>query len=310
MRIVFMGTAEFAVPSIRALHEAVGLSLLVTQPDRPAGRNLKTAFSPAKRAGLELGLEIFQPERIKAEEALARIALVDPDVIWVAAYGQILPLSLLQLPGRGALNLHGSLLPAYRGAAPIQRAIMNGDRQTGVTTLYMTPEVDAGDIVLERPVLINDDDTTETLSRRLAEAGAELVLETTALLHEDRAADLAVPQDDALATYAPMISRDEARIDWKEPAQRLRNRVRAMIPWPVAFTGRQGERLRILRAEIGPSRGGRPGEVMSAGREGITVAAGDGSLLITMLQPENRRCMDAAAFVSGYRPQIGEIWGD
>ncbi|MDD4152367.1 MAG: methionyl-tRNA formyltransferase, partial [bacterium] len=212
-KIIFMGTSEFAVPSIRSLHEAVGISLLVTQPDKPAGRNLKLRLSPAKEAALELGIEIYQPERIKSAEALDRISSLQPQILWVAAYGQILPQSLLEVPELGAVNLHGSLLPAYRGAAPIQRAIMNGDSATGATILYMTAKVDAGDILLQRPELIYADDTSLTLGRRLSEIGAELVLESTAVILEGRGRALAVPQDERKATYAPIITKAEAEID-------------------------------------------------------------------------------------------------
>jgi methionyl-tRNA formyltransferase len=308
-KIIFMGTSEFAVPSIRSLHEAVGISLLVTQPDKPAGRNLKLRLSPAKEAALELGIEIYQPERIKSAEALDRISSLQPQILWVAAYGQILPQSLLEVPELGAVNLHGSLLPAYRGAAPIQRAIMNGDSATGATILYMTAKVDTGDILLQRPELIYADDTSLTLGRRLSEIGAELVLESTAVILEGRGRALAVPQDESKATYAPIITKAEAEIDWSFSAERIRNLIRAMIPWPTSFTYRNGERLRICRAEVKPVSGGRTGEVVEISEQGILLATGQDGLLITELQPENRKCLHAAQYINGYKPACGEIWG-
>jgi len=309
VKIIFMGTSEFAVPSIRVLHEAVGISLLITQPDRPAGRNLKPRPSPAKEAALELGIEVYQPERIKSPEALERISSLNPDILWVAAYGQILPQALLEVPGLGAVNLHGSLLPAYRGAAPIQRAIINGDKETGVTTIYMTARVDAGDILLQRPELIRDEDTSVTLGKRLSEIGAELVLEATAVIMEGRGRALAVPQDESRATYASIITKAEAEIDWSLPAGRIRNLIRAMVPWPTAFTYRAGERLRICRSEIRPDCGGKAGEVAAVSEDGVLLATGSESLLVTELQPENRKCLRGAEYVNGYKPSLGEVWG-
>lgn len=313
MRLLFFGTAEFAVPSLDALmasserHEVLAV---VTQPDRPQGRGQRMAASPVKQAALRHGLPLLQPRRVRAESFLETARELRPDALALAAFGQIIPQALLDLPPFGPINLHGSLLPAYRGAAPIQHALLNGETETGVTTMWMDATLDTGDILLRRVVPIDEDDTTGTLTPKLAQAGAELLLETLDLLAEGRCPR--TPQDHARATYAPPITPDDAVVRWDESATRTRNRIRALSPRPGVFAVIKGRRVKLWQARVlpPPSEGGGilPGEVRAITREGVEVGTGEGLLRLMEVQPESGRRMSAADWARGVRLAPGDTF--
>lgn len=299
-----MGTARFAVPSLRAIvaagHE---VPVVVTQPDRPAGRGLAAAPPPVKAAALELGLPVWQPERIRTEEAYARLRETTPDVVVVAAYGKILPQAILDIPRLGCVNVHASLLPKYRGAAPIQWAIYHGERETGVSIMRMEAGLDTGPVYLTRSTPIGPDEDAPTVTARLAGLGAEALVEVLRRLEAGQAD--ARRQDDAAATLAPMLTKEHARIDWTRPARALHDQVRAFQPWPGAVAAAGGRPLKLLRTRTVSdgyeAAGRRPGEVVAAGPEGLAVATGEGVLLLLEVQPESRRPMSAAEFARGAR---------
>lgn len=301
LRVVFLGTSEFAVPALEALvRKGHTVPLVVTRPDRPADRGLKLTPPPVKRAAGALGLPVFQPERIRDPEALERIRAASPEVLVTASFGQILPPALLFLPPLAALNLHASLLPRHRGAAPLHRALLEGDRETGVTVQYMAEGLDEGDILLARAVPLSGRETVGELHDKLAALAADLLLESLDLLAQGRAPR--IPQDPTRATYARKIVREDRRLDWTAEAAQEARRVRALSPHPGAETFFAGEPLKVLRAEAVQGEGA-PGEVLSVGREGIRAACGRGALLLEEVQPAGKRPMEARAFAAG-RPQL------
>ncbi|MGA9852950.1 MAG: methionyl-tRNA formyltransferase [Gammaproteobacteria bacterium] len=306
LRIAFAGTPDFAVPALNALvqarHEIVGVW---TQPDRPAGRGRKLQASPMKRRALELHLPVHQPDALKTPEAQAQIKTALPAVMVVAAYGLLLPAPVLNIPRYGCINIHASLLPRWRGAAPIQRAILAGDAETGITLMQMDKGLDTGNILGMHRTAIHDDDTAQTLHDRLAVLGADAIVDLVA-----RLANLEpVPQDNSKATYAAKLAREEAAIDWTLPAEILARQVRAYNPWPVAYTRWQGEILRIWRARpVSAAGSGTPGTIIATGREGIDVTTGKGVLRVTELQLAGRRVMSAADF-SHARTLTGQRFG-
>ena len=294
LRIAFAGTPEFALPALAALanarHEIIGVW---TQPDRPAGRGRKLAASPVKRRALALQLPVHQPETLKSVEAQAQIKAAAPEVMVVAAYGLLLPSAVLAIPKYGCINIHASLLPRWRGAAPIQRAMLAGDYETGVSIMCMQAGLDTGPVYLKRATPITADDTGGSVHDRLAQLGAQLLLEVLPLLPALKS----VPQDDTQATYAAKLTHEEARLDWTRPAAELARRVRAYNPWPVAHTRWQGEPLRIWRAQAIPSAAsGKPGTIHATSRDGIEVATGEGVLRILELQAAGGRRMLAVDF--------------
>jgi methionyl-tRNA formyltransferase len=307
MRIVFMGTPDFAVPSLRKLHEAGhDVVLVVTQPDRPAGRGRALRSPPVKVAALELGLPVEQHDSVKTDDFVARLRDLAPDVVVVAAFGQILSEAILDCPRLGSINVHASLLPRYRGVAPINWVIMNGETETGVTTMFMARKVDAGEIILTRETDIGDAETAGELYYRLADLGAELLIETLELVEAGTAPRVA--QDPEQVTYARKLKKSDAEVDWSGEADRVYDRIRGTTPWPGAFTWYRGKVLRVLGASRGDDTGqrGAPGEVLALDDErGIEVAAGSGSVWLTRVKPEGKGAMDAAAFVRGYRPEVG-----
>src|SRR6266849_1453496 len=277
MRIIFIGTGEIGAPTLQALqkseHEIVAV---VTQPDKPVGRDQRIEASPIKKAGAQMKMLILQPTRIKDRQAIEQIRALRPDVIVVIAYGQILPRAVLEIPKIACLNLHASLLPRWRGAAPIQAAIAAGDSETGITVMYMDEGLDTGDILLQRKIDILPTDTGGSLHDRLAQIAPEALLEALKLLAQGNAPRF--PQDNALAIYAPKLSRENGRIDWTEPADVVDRKIRAYNPWPGAFailTDRAGRelKLKILNAQIVDGKG-RPGEALSADNRGLIVATG------------------------------------
>ncbi len=302
MRVVFMGTPDFAVPSLRATVEAGhDVALVVTQPDRPAGRGHQLQPPPVKTLAQELGLNIAQPETVNALEFIEQLQAIAPDVVVVVAFGQILSKGVLDVPKLGCVNVHASLLPKYRGAAPIQHALMNGETVTGITTLYMTEQLDAGDVLLQKRIAILPDDTYGTLYNKLAVLGAETLVETLARL--ERGETHGIPQNHAEATRAPSLKKDAGRIDWQQSATAIVNLVRATNPRPGAFTTIEGKTLKIWRASVvppGSERKESPGQVREVRpHEGIVVNAGEGAVLVLEVQAENRRRMSAAEWLRG-----------
>lgn len=301
---VFMGTPEFAVPTLKALvehHQVVGV---VTQPDRPAGRGRRLAASPVKGAALALGLQVFQPRTLQAPEAVAHLAQWQPDVIVVAAFGQILAKPVLDLPPQGCLNLHGSLLPKYRGAAPIAAAILDGEPTTGVTLMRMDEGLDTGPILAQAECPIAPDDTTGSLTAKLADLGAQLLVETLPgwLSGEIEAR----PQDDSRATYCGQLKKEDGQINWRQPAVQLDRQVRACNPWPGAYTTWRGQRLKVQRARPWSAwvGSGEPGQVVAL-EPGLGVVTGSGALELVEVQLAGKKPVPAGAFARGQRGLIG-----
>lgn len=294
MQLVFAGTPEFAAAALKSLIAAGHhIALVLTQPDRPAGRGLRPKPSPVKALALEHGLALAQPASLREAAVQETLRKIHPDVMVVAAYGLILPRAVLDIPTRGCLNIHASLLPRWRGAAPIQRALLAGDAETGITIMQMDEGLDTGPMLLRKPCAIEPEDTAQTLHDRLAALGGEAIVEAL-----DRLDSLVpVPQDEGLATYAPKLTKEEALIDWNQSAETIARAVRAYNPFPVAYTWLDGERLRIwfARAEAGEAP---PGRVVAVDREGVLVGTGAGLLRITELQREGGRRLAAAAFAA------------
>ncbi len=306
MRVLFFGTAEFAVPSLEALLADRRFEILavVTQPDKPQGRGQRMVFSPVKQAALHAGLTVLQPRRVRSADFLEQARSLQPDVLALAAFGQIIPQPLLDLPPLGPINVHGSLLPAYRGAAPIQHALLNGETMTGVTTMWMEATLDTGDMLLQREVPIEPDDTTGTLTPKLATVGAQLLTETLLLL--ERGICPRTPQDHARATYAPAITPDDTRVRWEESAERVCNRIRALSPRPGVFATFRGRGVKLWRAQVAPERAGEPGQVLAVTRDGVTVGTGGGAVTLQEVQPESGRRMAAADWARGARIRAGD----
>ena len=308
LRIVFFGSPDFAVPALKALvdggHE---VAAVVTQPDRPKGRGRKTTPPPVKSAALELGLEVFQPANIKTEDFFDAMSKISPDLFVVVAFGQLLPQRLLDVPEKGAINIHGSLLPKYRGPAPIQWAIINGETETGVTTMYMEKKLDAGDMLLWRATPIYPDDTAGSLHDRLSQIGAELLAETLDRLEKGNLN--ATAQDPSQATYAPMLEKNDGRIDWEKPAQDIERFIRGMSPWPGAFTFLDKKRLKIFKAQ--PAAGEKdvaPGTILKGFENELRVAAGDGSALsVVELQGASGKRMNIENFLRGNAVAAGAV---
>jgi|SRR5579862_2310407 len=301
MRIAFMGTAELAGPCLEAVakmsgHEVVAV---VTQPDRPKGRDLKPAPPPVKVVAERLGLPVQQPLKIREAAAIEGLRAAQPDLIVVVAYGQILPKSLLEIPRLGCVNVHTSLLPRWRGAAPIQYAILHGDQETGVTTMYMDEHMDTGDIILQRAQLIHADDTSATLHDRLAKLGADLLVETVGLICEGKAPR--AKQDETKATYAKKLSKENGHIDWTKPAIEIERQIRAFNPWPGSHTQMGDLLLKIWKAEIIGGATGKPGEVLAD----FIVVTGEGGLRVLEVQPANSKRMAVDAFLRGHKIEAG-----
>jgi len=305
MRIVFAGTPDFAVPTLKALvaagHE---IAAVLTQPDRPAGRGRRLATSPVKDCARALGLEVLQPETLKDAAVLAELRRLQPQVMVVAAYGLILPGEVLSLPEHGCINVHASLLPRWRGAAPIHRAIEAGDAETGVTIMRMEAGLDTGPLLAKRATPIGSRDTAGTLHDRLAALGAELLVATVRRL--EREGVEAELQDDSLATYAAKITPGDALLDWRRPAAELERQIRAMNPWPVARSACAGSTVRLWESRVVPGLVGDPGEILVAGREGIDVACGEDGLRITVLQRQGGKRLPAGEFLNGFPLAPGE----
>ena len=309
MRLVFMGTPEAAVPTLkRCLEDGHEVVAVWTQPDRPSGRGNKIAAPPVKEFALKHGLTVHQPTKIRNEEALALFAAPDADVVVVVAYGRILPSTFLQTPKRGCVNVHFSLLPQYRGAAPVNWAIVRGERETGVTTMQIVEELDAGAILLQRKTLIGETETAPELMTRLSQMGAEALSETLARLDEIEPRE----QDEEKATFAPVLRKEDGLIDWALDAAQIERRVRGFQPWPSAYTKYNAQRLVIWRASVvnGEETHRSEGEVVRAQGDDLIIACGDETLLsLHEVQPEGKRRMDVRDFLNGTRVKAGERFG-
>ncbi len=306
MRILFMGTSPFALPSLRALHANSDYPILgvVTQPDRPQGRGGKVSLSPVKQAAQELALPIYQPEKVRAREFVQTVRDMAPDVLVVAAFGQIIPQRMLDIAPLGNINVHGSLLPRWRGAAPMQYALMAGDAETGVTTMQMAAGLDTGDILLQASLPLADDDNLGTLEPKLADLGASLLLDTLARLAAG--ACPRTPQNEQLVTLAPSLPADIGLLEWTRAAHDLHNLVRGVTPRPGAYTLWQGKRLKVWHTTlIAGTSSVRSGVVESIDAQGILIGTGEGALLLRDVQPESKGRMDAAAWARGARVAVG-----
>lgn len=308
MRILFMGTPDFAVASLSALlaagHEVCGV---FTQPDKPKNRGMKLQASPVKEFALAHDIPVFQPVKMRDGEAMGYIRDLDPALIVVAAYGRILPDDILDYPAHGCINVHSSLLPRYRGAAPINWAILNGDRTTGVTIMHMAAELDAGDIILQGETDIGPDETAPELFDRLAALGGGLLVEAVGQIERGEAARM--PQTASEVTYAPMLGRELSPMDWTKPAQTLHDQVRGLLPWPCATAEFGGVRCKVFStAVLDGTTDLEPGTVAETGKDGIVMACGGGSLLrVRELQPDGKKRMAAADFLRGHPLTAGEM---
>lgn len=304
MRLVFFGSSNFSLPVLEALVQNHEVLAVVTQPDRPKGRGLKVQPTPVKEWALKRGLKVLQPERLDEEFARTLLALM-PEAMVVASYGKIIPKAILDIPTFGCLNVHPSLLPKLRGAAPIQWAILKGIRETGVTIFLMDEGLDSGPILLQRKTTIGEEETAEELEKRLSQMGASLAIEVLELLKKGGIRP--VPQKDEEACYAPKLSREVGLIDWASPCKKIKDMVRGLEPWPCAYTFYRGKTVKIWKAYCKAGKG-YPGEVIDL-REGIEVACGEGSLVIKELQLEGKRKMTAEEFLRGYKLNLGEKLG-
>jgi methionyl-tRNA formyltransferase len=308
MRIVFMGTPEFAVPSLRALIDSgENVVAVVTQPDKPKGRGLEVASPPTKVVAEKHGIPVLQPAKIKTEEFFNELRRFNPDLISVVAYGKILPRNILDLPPYGCINVHASLLPKYRGAAPINWAIIKGEKVTGITIMKMDEGMDTGGMLLKKELLIEDEDSGETLLEKLSEIGAKLLIETITLLKEGKLHPF--PQDNSEATYAPMLKKENGNIDWKKTAEEIRNLIRGALPWPGAYTNLEGKLLKIYRARVAEGKG-KPGEVIKSDPTTIRVATGKRALDIIEIQIEGGKRLNTEEFLRGRKIKAGTLLGE
>ena len=306
MRILFMGTPDFAVASLKRLvedgHEICGV---FTQPDKPKNRGMKLTFSPVKEYALTQDLDVYQPLKMKDGTALAQIQALAPELIVVAAYGRILPEDILETPKYGSINVHSSLLPKYRGAAPINWAILDGERETGVSIMYMAAELDAGDVLRQVVTPIDPYETAPELTARLAQLGAEALSAVIPTLADGTA--VRTPQDERLQTYAVMLSRDLSPVDWSRSARQIIDQIRGLIPWPCATAELAGVKFKLFRAVPGGASDAAPGTILAADKLGLLVACGQGeSLLVQELQAEGGKRMNAADYLRGHPIQISK----
>ena len=307
LRIVFMGTPEFACPTLQMLFDrGEDVIAVVTQPDRPKGRGQRLTPPPVKALAGQHGVPVLQPVKVRAPEVIAAIQELHPDLIVVIAFGQILPKALLDIPPKGCINVHASLLPRYRGAAPLNWCIVNGETETGITTMLMDVGLDTGDMLVKKAIPIDPDEDAQSLHDRLALLGATAMEETLDLLADD----LLVPekQDDSLTNYAPMMKKEDGLIDWGKEPRVIKNLVRGFTPWPGAFTTLEEKTLKICRVREGEGHGA-PGTILMADRNGMEVACGSGSLFIEELQLEGRKRLPVQEFLAGVKIAPGTILG-
>ena len=306
MKLIFMGTPDFAVPCLERLIEAGHeIAAVFSQPDKPRGRKMILTPPEVKVCALKHGLTVYQPKSLRNDEAMELIKEIAPDCIVVAAYGKILPKAMLDLPKYGCINVHGSLLPKYRGSAPIQWSIINGEKETGVTIMQMAEGVDTGDMLYQKAIPIGIDDTAESMFEKLSDLGGEMIVEALDLLEEGKLTP--IKQDETLATHAPMLNKEIAVIDWNKSALEVHNLVRGLYSWPIAQTTLHGKKLKIYRTAVGKGSG-EAGTVISTSP--LTIACGEGAVVIEELQLEGKKRMDAKAFLIGHPLQIKEKIGE
>ncbi|WP_419823527.1 methionyl-tRNA formyltransferase [Anoxybacterium hadale] len=309
IKIVYMGTPEFAVPPLKSLCESgYQVELVVTQPDKARDRGKKVQFPPVKETALQYGVEVLQPEKIKGnEEFFNRIREIKPDLIIVAAYGKLLPLELLEIPELGCINIHASLLPKYRGAAPIHRCIIEGEKTTGITLMYMEEGLDTGDMIASRFVDVEDKNTAQ-LHEELSVMGAELLMDTLPNIMNGTAGR--TKQDDSMASYAPMVFKQDGLIDFGKSPEEIERLIRGLNSWPVAHTLYLGETMKIWEAKALDEKSAEPcGTIRAVSNEGIKVSAGGRSLMITKLQMPGKRAMQVSEYLKGNKIEIGEVLG-
>ncbi len=307
MKIVFMGTPDFSVPVLEALVQAGHeVAAVVTQPDKPKGRGKAVLMTPVKEKALELGLPVLQPARIRNPEVIAELRGLKPDLMVVVAFGQILSQEVLDIPAYGCVNIHASLLPGYRGSAPIQWVIINGERETGVTTMMMDAGIDTGDMLEKAVVPIEADETGGSLHDKLSVLGAKLIISTIEKIQDGTI--VRTPQDDSKANYVKMLDKTLGDIDWSMDAEAIERLIRGLNPWPSAYTRWNGKMLKIWRAEVLPAEyPGQPGEVVAVDKKQILVKTGKGTLSLKELQPEGKKRMDVDAFLRGYPVELHTV---
>ena len=309
LRLVFMGTPDFAVPSLQALLEGEDTVVgVVCQPDKPAGRHMDLHAPPVKACARAHAVPVFQPQKIRTPEALERLNDWQPDLIVVAAYGNILPKTILDLPAFGCINIHASLLPKYRGAAPMQWAIARGETHSGVTIMQVSEELDAGDILLQKSVALKPDETGGSLHDTLAVLGAQALMEAMTLFKQGKF--VATPQDKAAVTYAPLLKKEDGEIDWTYSAVSIERRIRAFHPWPSSYTWLGNRRLKILSARLSTvEASAAPGTIINRQDKFLTVATGQGSLSLDTVQLEGKKALPIAAFLAGHHLKPGDHLG-
>lgn len=309
MRAIFMGTPEFAVPTLQALidhHEVIGV---VTQPDKQRGRGKKVQFPPVKEKAVEYNIPVYQPVRAKEEAFIETLRQLNPDVIVVVAYGQILPESILNIPKYGCINVHGSLLPKYRGAAPIQWAVLDGEEKTGITTMFMEKGLDTGDMLDKVEVVLDPKETAGTLHDKLMEAGSDLLLETLKKLEAGTA--VRTKQDDSKSCYAKMLSKEMGKIDFTKSANEIERLIRGMNPWPSAYTSMSGKTMKIWDADVVEYQGNeKPGTIVDVTKDSILVATGENALALKEIQLAGKKRMQVQAFLLGRSVEKGIVLGD
>ena len=307
MKVIYMGTPDFSVGALEAIikagHEVV---LVVTQPDKPKGRGKAMQASPVKECALSHGIEVFQPTKIRESENVEYLRKFGADIFVVAAFGQILPKSILDMPKYGCVNIHASLLPKYRGAAPIQWAVINGDEVTGVTTMLMNEGIDTGDMIAKKQVRLAEDETGGSLFDRLADTGAELIVETMKMLEEGTAEF--TPQNSEEATHTSMISKELGSIEWSKPAAEIERLIRGLNPWPSAYTRLKGKTFKIWKAQVVEvSSSDKPGTIIKIGKDELLVQTGEGALALIEVQLEGKKRMDVASFLRGCQIEEGIV---
>ena len=308
MRIVFMGTPDFAVPVLQALYESRHeLAGVFTQPDRPKGRGNKVQYPPVKEAALSMGLPVFQPQSLKDEGVYEQIKALSPDLIAVVAYGQFVQKKIRELPPYGCINVHASLLPKYRGSAPIQWAVINGEKVSGVTTMYMSKTIDAGDMLLKAEVELDPKETGDSLHDKLMVLGGPLLLQTIDQLENHTA--VRIPQKEEDCTYAPMLDKAMGSLDFTLPADVLERRIRGLTSWPGAYTTLAGRKVKIWDCDVCPEIKGTPGTVYLASKDKLVLCTGEGALLVRTIQPEGKRRMSIDEYLRGYPVKTGDTAG-
>ena len=309
MKVLFMGTPDFAVPCLESIIKSENNNVIgvVTQPDKPKGRGHKLQPTPVKAKAVEYNIPVFQPETLKNRSFEDELKQLNPDIIVVVAYGQILPEYILNFPKFGCINVHASLLPKYRGAAPIQWSVINGDTTTGVTTMYMAKSLDTGDMIQQAEIQIGDEETAGELHDRLSLIGADLIVETIKKLSEGKA--IRVPQNDSLSSYAPMLNKETGHIDWNKNSSDIINLIRGTNPWPGAFTSYKSEIMKIYKAYKGNTNTvGKPGEIIGIKNKKIEVCCGNSSsILIDEIQFKGGKRMNVSSYLNGHSIDIGEI---